>query len=206
MHRMVKAILIGAGLALAGPGMAAESINLSIATGGTGGVYYPLGGGMALIGVGDLMLTAIGPDSGWQVLTPGLVVSGVGVGLAVPVLSSAALHAAPGFGHAAQQRTYSGSPAWLAKKAEAQQASLVLIHMPTRGHPRPLLGWQKMFYNLRLARRSSSSTKQRKRHQRLSQLQRDLALGHSLLHARCLGRRAHRRSDLMLTGLAFPYH
>ena len=47
MHRMVKAILIGAALALAGPGMAAESINLSIATGGTGGVYYPLGGGMA---------------------------------------------------------------------------------------------------------------------------------------------------------------
>jgi hypothetical protein len=44
---MVKAILIGAALALAGPGMAAESINLSIATGGTGGVYYPLGGGMA---------------------------------------------------------------------------------------------------------------------------------------------------------------
>jgi TRAP transporter TAXI family solute receptor len=44
---MVKAILIGAALTLAGPGMAAESINLSIATGGTGGVYYPLGGGMA---------------------------------------------------------------------------------------------------------------------------------------------------------------
>ena len=29
------------------PATAAESINLSIATGGTGGVYYPLGGGMA---------------------------------------------------------------------------------------------------------------------------------------------------------------
>jgi TRAP transporter TAXI family solute receptor len=47
MYRMVKAILIAAALVLGSPGMAGESINLSIATGGTGGVYYPLGGGMA---------------------------------------------------------------------------------------------------------------------------------------------------------------
>lgn len=39
--------LIAACAALALPASAAEQINLSIATGGTGGVYYPLGGGMA---------------------------------------------------------------------------------------------------------------------------------------------------------------
>ena len=47
MFRMIKALLVAAAVAIAGPGVAAESINLSIATGGTGGVYYPLGGGMA---------------------------------------------------------------------------------------------------------------------------------------------------------------
>lgn len=39
--------LIAACAALALPAIAAEQVNLSIATGGTGGVYYPLGGGMA---------------------------------------------------------------------------------------------------------------------------------------------------------------
>ena len=39
--------LIAACAALALPATGAEQINLSIATGGTGGVYYPLGGGMA---------------------------------------------------------------------------------------------------------------------------------------------------------------
>jgi TRAP transporter TAXI family solute receptor len=38
---------MAAALAAAGAATGAESINLSIATGGTGGVYYPLGGGMA---------------------------------------------------------------------------------------------------------------------------------------------------------------
>jgi TRAP transporter TAXI family solute receptor len=40
-------LLVAAGVVLSGAGIAAEQINLSIATGGTGGVYYPLGGGMA---------------------------------------------------------------------------------------------------------------------------------------------------------------
>src|SRR5690242_5952267 len=45
-------VLIGlfaawAALALALPAAAQEKIELSIATGGTGGVYYPIGGGMA---------------------------------------------------------------------------------------------------------------------------------------------------------------
>ncbi|MGZ8210758.1 MAG: TAXI family TRAP transporter solute-binding subunit [Burkholderiales bacterium] len=47
MHRIIQAILIAAAVLAGPPGFAAESINLSIATGGTGGVYYPLGGGMA---------------------------------------------------------------------------------------------------------------------------------------------------------------
>ena len=47
MTRTLKVLLVAAGAVLAGAGIAAEQINLSIATGGTGGVYYPLGGGMA---------------------------------------------------------------------------------------------------------------------------------------------------------------
>jgi len=39
--------LLAACAALALPAVAQEKINLSIATGGTGGVYYPMGGGMA---------------------------------------------------------------------------------------------------------------------------------------------------------------
>src|SRR5687768_5554906 len=46
MLRIVKALLVAVAFG-AGTGLAAEQINLSIATGGTGGVYYPLGGGMA---------------------------------------------------------------------------------------------------------------------------------------------------------------
>src|SRR4051812_44350022 len=50
MFRTVKALLCAASAALIGlsaSGFAQEKINLSIATGGTGGGYYPLGGGMA---------------------------------------------------------------------------------------------------------------------------------------------------------------
>ena len=49
MLRTIKATLVAASIVLAGPATAGESINLSIATGGTGGVYYPLGGGLANI-------------------------------------------------------------------------------------------------------------------------------------------------------------
>src|SRR5918995_2788185 len=49
MLRIIKALLSAAAIASAGPAVAAESINLSIATGGTGGVYYPLGGGLGNI-------------------------------------------------------------------------------------------------------------------------------------------------------------
>src|SRR3954463_16550914 len=50
MFRNVKALLCAASAALIGlsaPVHSQEKINLSIATGGTGGVYLPLGGGLA---------------------------------------------------------------------------------------------------------------------------------------------------------------
>jgi len=47
--KVFASITLGAALALAGATQAQERYSLSIATGGTGGVYYPLGGGMANI-------------------------------------------------------------------------------------------------------------------------------------------------------------
>lgn len=47
MRQFIKALAVAACALLAQPAVAAETVNLSIATGGTGGVYYPLGGGMA---------------------------------------------------------------------------------------------------------------------------------------------------------------
>jgi len=47
LNRALKVLLVAAAVVAAAPGVAQEKINLSIATGGTGGVYYPLGGGMA---------------------------------------------------------------------------------------------------------------------------------------------------------------
>ncbi len=45
--KTLASIVFGAALALAGAAQAQEKFSLSIATGGTGGVYYPLGGGLA---------------------------------------------------------------------------------------------------------------------------------------------------------------
>jgi TRAP transporter TAXI family solute receptor len=45
--RFAASALLGGLLALSGPAVAQEKIQLSIGTGGTGGVYYPLGGGIA---------------------------------------------------------------------------------------------------------------------------------------------------------------
>ncbi len=47
MRQSLKVLVLAACAMLALPAAAQEKINLSIATGGTGGVYYPLGGGMA---------------------------------------------------------------------------------------------------------------------------------------------------------------
>ena len=45
--KIFVSIIFGAALALSGGAHAQEKYSLSIATGGTGGVYYPLGGGLA---------------------------------------------------------------------------------------------------------------------------------------------------------------
>jgi len=45
MRKLINALAVAA--VLVAPAMAQEKINLSIGTGGTGGVYYPLGGGLA---------------------------------------------------------------------------------------------------------------------------------------------------------------
>ena len=47
MRKIMKALAFMAAALLAASGFAQEKINLSIGTGGTGGVYYPLGGGIA---------------------------------------------------------------------------------------------------------------------------------------------------------------
>jgi len=47
--KVFASVTLGAALALAGVVQAQEKYSLSIATGGTGGVYYPLGGGLANI-------------------------------------------------------------------------------------------------------------------------------------------------------------
>ena len=49
MRRFFKAIGVAACIALSAPLAAQDKVNLSITTGGTGGVYYPLGGGLANI-------------------------------------------------------------------------------------------------------------------------------------------------------------
>ena len=56
---------------------------------------WPIGIGLALIGVGTLMLTMVGGGSTWSALIPGLLVAGVGVGMCTPVLTSAAMSAVP---------------------------------------------------------------------------------------------------------------
>jgi TRAP transporter TAXI family solute receptor len=45
--KVFASVVLGAALALSGAASAQEKFSLSIATGGTGGVYYPLGGGLA---------------------------------------------------------------------------------------------------------------------------------------------------------------
>jgi predicted MFS family arabinose efflux permease len=55
----------------------------------------PVGGGLALIGLGALLMTAVDATSGPWALVPGLVVAGLGVGLATPVLVSATLAVQP---------------------------------------------------------------------------------------------------------------
>ena len=55
-----------------------------------------IGAGMTLIGLGSLLVALLLQDgSSWPALIPGFVVIGVGVGLGMPVLTSAAMSAVP---------------------------------------------------------------------------------------------------------------
>ena len=56
---------------------------------------WPIGIGLALIGIGTLLMTLVGGGSTWTALTPGLMVAGVGVGMSTPVLASAAMSSVP---------------------------------------------------------------------------------------------------------------
>ncbi|MFI2236858.1 MFS transporter [Streptomyces chrestomyceticus] len=56
----------------------------------------PIGIGLLLIGAGPLLhVLLLNDTSGWAILVPGLLVSGLGIGMSMPVLVSAALGAAP---------------------------------------------------------------------------------------------------------------
>jgi len=49
MRKFIQALSVATLVALSAPIAAQDKVNISIATGGTGGVYYPLGGGMAAV-------------------------------------------------------------------------------------------------------------------------------------------------------------
>jgi hypothetical protein len=54
-----------------------------------------IGIGLLLIGAGSLLDMLVSPNSEWTILIPGLVMTGVGVGLSSPTLASAAAAAVP---------------------------------------------------------------------------------------------------------------
>jgi EmrB/QacA subfamily drug resistance transporter len=56
---------------------------------------WTVGFGLLLIGAGGLAQSFLSAGSGWAALVPGLVVTGVGVGAATPMLASAAMAAVP---------------------------------------------------------------------------------------------------------------
>ena len=55
----------------------------------------PIGLGLVLIGGGVLLMTLVSAGSSWTAVLPGLIVSGLGVGMATPVMMSAALATVP---------------------------------------------------------------------------------------------------------------
>ncbi|MEU7177195.1 MULTISPECIES: MFS transporter [Streptomyces] len=76
---------------------------MSLLVGAVGGRHLqrlapqlPIGVGLLLTGAGGLLhALLLGDGAGWAVLVPGLAISGLGIGMAMPVLVSAALGAAP---------------------------------------------------------------------------------------------------------------
>ncbi|MFC4069439.1 MFS transporter [Actinoplanes subglobosus] len=57
--------------------------------------WITIGAGLLLVAAGDLAQSAVGADSGGAVLIPGLILVGLGVGVVLPVLSSAVLNEVP---------------------------------------------------------------------------------------------------------------
>jgi EmrB/QacA subfamily drug resistance transporter len=55
------------------------------------GVRWFVGGGLALVGLGLVLMRGVGPDDDWTALLPGFLVCGVGIGLVNPALATAAL-------------------------------------------------------------------------------------------------------------------
>ena len=55
------------------------------------GVRWFIGGGLALIGAGLLLMRGVGPDDDWSALLPGFILCGVGIGLVNPALATAAI-------------------------------------------------------------------------------------------------------------------
>jgi EmrB/QacA subfamily drug resistance transporter len=56
---------------------------------------FVLAAGLALVGIGSLLLGLVHGGASWAILVPGLSVLGIGVGMANPTLASAALAAVP---------------------------------------------------------------------------------------------------------------
>jgi EmrB/QacA subfamily drug resistance transporter len=56
---------------------------------------FLMGTGLLLVAVGCLLMTRTHPFSGWTVLIPGLLVSGIGIGVANPVIASSSVAVVP---------------------------------------------------------------------------------------------------------------
>ena len=54
-----------------------------------------IAGGLALVGIGQALLTLAAVDSSWTVFLPGVIVACIGTGLFNPALSACALSSAP---------------------------------------------------------------------------------------------------------------
>ncbi len=54
-----------------------------------------LGSGLATVGVGLLLMRGVGPGSGWTELLAGLIVAGIGIGIANPGIGSTAIAVVP---------------------------------------------------------------------------------------------------------------
>jgi len=55
----------------------------------------PIGGGLLLVGTGALLQTAVSAGSSWPALLAGELVTGLGVGMALPIMASTVLSAVP---------------------------------------------------------------------------------------------------------------